>query len=109
MADAAIIRLAFEQYCERLTAHDASGIAALYALDATVEDPAGSTPITGRAAIEAFYAGALSRVRPEKVELTGPVRVLATGAAAAGTLRSTSMRDGIAGSERARRTVIRWP
>ena len=95
MADAAAIRLAFERYCGRLTAHDASGIAALYAVDAVVEDPAGSTPVVGRAAIEAFYAGALGRVRPEKVELTGPVRVLATGIAAAATLRSTSLRDGV--------------
>ena len=93
MADAATIRLAFERYCGRLTAHDASGIAALYAVDAVVEDPAGSTPVVGRAAIEAFYDGALGRVRPEKVELTGPVRVLATGIAAAATLRSTSLRD----------------
>ena len=95
MAEAAAIRVAFERYCGRLTAHDASGIAALYAVDAVVEDPAGSTPIVGRVAIEAFYAGALARVKPELVELTGPVRVLATGIAAAATLRSTSRRDGV--------------
>ena len=35
------------------------------ALDATLEDPAGSSPILGRAAIEAFYAAALARVRPD--------------------------------------------
>ena len=94
MADAAAIRRAFEQYCEHLTAHDARGIAALYAPDASIEDPAGSVPIVGRVAIEAFYAGALSRVRPELVELTGPVRALANGTAGAATLASTSTRDG---------------
>ena len=94
MADAAAMRHAFEHYCERLTAHDAPGIAALYALDATVEDPAGSPVVAGRAAIEAFYAGALARVQPESVALTGPVRALADGTAAAATLASTSTRDG---------------
>ena len=89
-----MMRHGFEQYCARLTAHDAPGIAALYALDATVEDPAGSPAVVGRDAIEAFYAGALARVRPDSVELTGPVRALADGSAAAATLASTSTRDG---------------
>jgi steroid delta-isomerase len=94
VADAAAIGDAFAQYCARLTAHDAAGIAALYAPDASIEDPAGATPVVGRAAIEAFYAGALARVRPESVVLTGPVRVLADGTAGAAPLRSTSTRDG---------------
>ena len=94
MADAATIRQAFERYCERLTAHDAPGIAALFAPDATVEDPAGATPIAGRSAIESFYAGALARVQPESVAITGPVRALADGTAGAATLVSRSIRDG---------------
>ena len=96
------MRHAFEQYCARLTAHDAPGIAALYAADATIEDPAGSPPVVGRAAIEAFYAGALARVRPELVELSGPVRALADGSGAAAPLASTSTREG----RRARLDII---
>jgi steroid Delta-isomerase len=94
VATAAQIRDAFERYCAHLTAHDAEAIADLYAGDARVEDPAGSTPIVGRAAIQAFYAAALERARPESVVLAGPVRILADGRAAAATLESRSSRDG---------------
>jgi steroid delta-isomerase len=93
VATAEQIRNAFERYVVLLTARDVDGIAALYAEDATVEDPAGSEPLVGRAAIREFYAAAIARVQPT-VELTGPVRVLADGRGGAAPLRSYGIRDG---------------
>ena len=93
MATAEAIRSAFERYVELLSAHDADGIAALYADDAIVEDPAGATPLVGREAIAAFYRSAIERVKPTVV-LTGPVRVLADGHAGAAPLQSRGQRDG---------------
>lgn len=49
------IRAAVARYLEALTLGSPAGVAALYADDATVEDPAGSPPHRGRAAIETFY------------------------------------------------------
>ncbi|NIH80792.1 nuclear transport factor 2 family protein [Amycolatopsis viridis] len=46
---------AVAEYVRRLEAGTASDIAALYADNATLEDPAGSEVRTGRAAITAFY------------------------------------------------------
>ncbi len=93
MATADQIRAAFEQYVALLTARDADGIAALYAEDATVEDPAGSEPLVGREAIRNFYRAAIARVQPT-VALTGPVRILADGRAGAAPLQSRGVRDG---------------
>ncbi|MFD2470360.1 nuclear transport factor 2 family protein [Amycolatopsis silviterrae] len=47
---------AVAEYARRLKAGDPARIAALYAEDATVEDPAGSAVRKGREAIAAFYA-----------------------------------------------------
>jgi steroid Delta-isomerase len=94
MATVEHIRATAGQYAALLTAHDADAIAALYAEDAIVEDPAGSAPLVGRPEILAFYRAAIERARPELVEVTGPVRVLADGSTAAVPLRSRSHRDG---------------
>lgn len=66
------IRAAIERYVACLCKGDVDGIAALYADDATVEDPVGNEPVVGLTAVRAFYASAVGRVR---VELTGPIRV----------------------------------
>ncbi|WP_406634225.1 nuclear transport factor 2 family protein [Amycolatopsis sp. WGS_07] len=49
------ITTAVAEYVRRLEAGDSAEIAALYAEDATVEDPAGSAVRKGREAIAAFY------------------------------------------------------
>ena len=73
---------AFVAYCDRLTAGDADGVAALFAPDATVEDPLGVRRYAGREEIHAFYKGAIERASPE-VRLIGPVRTSYVNEAAA--------------------------
>ena len=60
-------------YVRALNTGDLDGIVALYADDATLEDPIGSAPVVGREAIRAFYARSLAV--PLEVGLEGPVRV----------------------------------
>lgn len=76
------MRHAFVAYCERLTAGDADGVAALFAADAVLEDPLGVRRYEGRDNILAFYRGAIDRASPE-VRLTGPVRTTYVNEAAA--------------------------
>ncbi len=52
----------FQTYVESMTAGDVDKIVSLYAADAVVADPVGSTPIKGHAAIRAFYAEAAPQV-----------------------------------------------
>ena len=73
---------AFVAYCDRLTAGDADGVAALFADDATIEDPLGVRRYSGRAEIQAFYKGAIERASPQ-VRLIGPVRTSYVNEAAA--------------------------
>ena len=83
------IRQTVEQYVKRMNAGDADGIAALYADDASLEDPIGAPPQKGREAILRWYRASAGKVR---LELTGPIRV-AGGEAAfpmTGTLGSPS-------------------
>ena len=87
------MRDAAEQYAVRLTAGDAAGVAALFAPDATVEDPAGSPPKVGHDAILAFYTGAVERAHPQ-LTVTGPVRVVPGARAAAMPFRSRSFFGG---------------
>lgn len=74
------IRHVFQRYCELVTAGDFAAIAALYAPDATIEDPIGSTPHRGRDAIRAFYEASAGAVR---LELEGRVRTAGNEGAAA--------------------------
>ena len=74
------IRSVFQRYVELVTASDFEAIANLYAEDATVEDPIGSEPHRGRAAIREFYRASAGRVR---LALEGRVRVAGREAAAA--------------------------
>ncbi|TLF72576.1 nuclear transport factor 2 family protein [Nocardia cyriacigeorgica] len=56
MASADDIRAAVRRYLDTVANGSAKDIAALYTDDATVEDPVGSPPHIGRAAIEKFYS-----------------------------------------------------
>ena len=73
------MQAAVEAYVRALNAADLDAIVALYADDALVEDPVGSTPKRGLAEIRAFYAGSL-RLKLE-VALEGSVRAVASEAA----------------------------
>lgn len=84
-----------ERYAVLLAAHDADGIAQLYSIDAIVEDPVGTPPLVGRDAILAFYRAAIERARPERLLITGPIRILANNTTAAVPLRSHGTREGV--------------
>ena len=73
------MRNVLQRYVDAVTRGDCEGIMALYADDATVEDPVGSEPRRGRAAIAELYRNAAGQVR---LELDGRVRVAANCAAA---------------------------
>ncbi|MGW5317636.1 nuclear transport factor 2 family protein [Nocardia thailandica] len=78
MASPDDIRATVRRYVELVGTGTAADIAALYTEDATVEDPVGSAPHTGRAAIEKFY-GALDGTTRHTELLT--VRVAGDNAA----------------------------
>jgi Nuclear transport factor 2 (NTF2) domain. len=67
-----------QRYVERVDAGDIEGILALYAEDAKVEDPVGSTPLRGIEAIAAFYRQGLGTLQVSAA-LTGPVRATCDG------------------------------
>jgi steroid delta-isomerase len=87
MMTAEHIRAVFARYCELVSRGDADAIAELYAPDATVEDPVGSEPHRGRAAIRAFYRASAGAVH---LELEGRVRVAGNAGAAAMIARPTA-------------------
>lgn len=66
------------EYVRALNASDLDAIVALYADDALVEDPVGSEPKQGLAAIRDFYAASLALKLV--VALEGPVRAVANEA-----------------------------
>lgn len=49
------MRAALQRYVDAINARDTEAVVALFADDATIEDPVGSPPIRGREAIAAFY------------------------------------------------------
>ncbi|TVZ02199.1 steroid delta-isomerase [Trebonia kvetii] len=61
------IRAAVLRYLAAVAGGSASEIAACYAPDATVEDPAGSEPHRGRAAIAQFYSPLEAAARETKL------------------------------------------
>lgn len=66
------IRSTVRAYIEMMCRSDIDGIMALYADDASAEDPVGGTPVQGIDALRSFY----SMVAPAlQVELTGPICV----------------------------------
>lgn len=78
MADADHIRSVYDRYPAMLNKGDVDGIVALYAPDATIEDPIGSEPHRGHDAIRAFYQASAGSVVMKR---TGPVRVAGDEAA----------------------------
>ena len=64
---------AVQGYVAAFEAGDPDAVAALYAENATCEDPIGSPPHVGRAAIRAFYAESMKT--GAKLMLEGPVRI----------------------------------
>ncbi|CAM4229495.1 Steroid Delta-isomerase [Comamonas aquatilis] len=66
------------RYIAALCNADIEGIVAMYAEDASVEDPVGSPPKRGHAQIRAFYTEALKL--PLEVALQGEVRASANEA-----------------------------
>lgn len=112
MPTAEAIIAAVENYLKTVASGPASAIAALYAEDATLEDPVGSEPHRGRAAIEQFYAG-IAAYRLETELLT--VRVAGPNAAfhflvrsyADGTVIDTEPIDVMAFDENAQITSMR--
>ncbi len=72
MANESQMKQAMQAYIDTFNRSDAEGIAALYAEDATVEDPVGSPLKTGKAAITEFYRMAVKT--GAKLALAAPIR-----------------------------------
>ncbi len=70
---------AVHSYVAAFDKNDAEMVVALYAENATVEDPVGSQPIKGIAAIRDFYTQVMTR--GAKLRLQGAVRTTANYAA----------------------------
>ncbi len=64
-----------DRYLSSLVTGDLESVLALYADDAVVEDPVGSSPLVGRSALMDFYSKAVSMV--VAAQCHGPVRVAA--------------------------------
>ena len=73
MPDPAKMEAAVHAYVAAFEAGSADQVAALYAADATVEDPIGSPIHKGREAVRAFYAESMKT--GAKLKLEGPVRI----------------------------------
>jgi len=78
MPDPDHIRRVYESYPGMVTGGKVDDILALYAEDATVEDPIGSELLRGRDAIRGFYEAAAGAVTMKR---TGPTRVAGAEAA----------------------------
>ena len=66
------IRATVHTYIELMCKSDIDGIMALYANDATAEDPVGGDPVEGIEALRQFYAFAAPALQ---IELQGPICV----------------------------------
>jgi len=75
MPDPVKMEAAVREYVAAFDVGSADRVAALYAEDATVEDPVGSPLRIGREAIRAFYADSMKT--GARLELQGPIRVVA--------------------------------
>jgi steroid delta-isomerase len=84
------MKKALQAYVDGFNVGDPAAIVALFADDAVIEDPVGSPPISGRAALEEFYANAIDT--GAKLTLDGPIRGShGNGAAMAFTIEVASM------------------
>lgn len=75
MPDPGKMETAVHEYVAAFEAGSAERVAALYAADATVEDPVGAPKYVGREAIHAFYSQSMAT--GAKLKLLGPIRVVA--------------------------------
>jgi ketosteroid isomerase-like protein len=75
-----VIRAAIEAHVAAVGAADVGALAALYAPDGRLYDPAGSQPVVGRAAIAGHFAKVLSEPRDVHI-----VTIAVSGLEAAGT------------------------
>lgn len=66
------MKQALQAYIDAFNRNDAAGIVALYAEQATVEDPVGSPPMQGSEAIAKFYAMGIAT--GAKLKLAAPIR-----------------------------------
>lgn len=73
MPDFVKMEAAVHAYVAAFEAGSPDAVAALYAIDATVEDPIGSPIHIGREAIRAFYTESMKT--GAKLKLEGPVRL----------------------------------
>ena len=81
MPDRDQMKSCVERYVACHAAGDVDGIMALFADNATVWDPVGSDPHSGRDAVRAFFQGTHDMVDRLDMELTGPIRATADFAA----------------------------
>lgn len=79
------MQAAVHAYVAAFAASDPEAVVALFAEDATVEDPVGTPPKIGHAAIREFYT--MSIATGAKLALEGPIRVGADFAAFAFQVR----------------------
>lgn len=80
MADEKKMKAQMQAYIDNFNRSDADAIAALYADDATVEDPVGSPLKKGKAEIAAFYQMAIKT--GAKLQLAAPIRASHSNSAA---------------------------
>ena len=80
MADEQKMKQAMQAYIDGFNRSDADAIVALYADDATVEDPVGSPLKKGKAEIAAFYKMAIQT--GAKLTLAAPIRASHSNSAA---------------------------
>jgi steroid delta-isomerase len=66
------MKAVLQKYIDAFNAADAEAIIALFADDAIVEDPVGSPPRRGIAAIGEFYRGSVKLVK--RIQLAAPIR-----------------------------------
>ncbi|QFG20998.1 nuclear transport factor 2 family protein [Actinomadura sp. WMMB 499] len=66
------MKAALQAYIDGFNSGDPAAVVALFAADATVEDPVGNPPITGRDAIGEFYANAVAS--GAELRLDAPIR-----------------------------------
>lgn len=79
MPDPIKMEAAVHEYVAAFDASSPERVAALFAADATVEDPIGTPPHVGHAAILGFYTASMQT--GAKLRLEGPVRIAGDHAA----------------------------
>ena len=84
MTDAKTMEAAVHEYVAAFDAGSPERVAALFAEDASVEDPVGTEPKVGQAAILEFYTASMQT--GAKLALDGPVRLCGPYAAFAFTV-----------------------